>query len=443
MISHSVPLSELVSPSAEAFKFFLQSDNIINSDILAMSGSTTLREVDFSGCNNLTDESLMSLSTCHQLRDINLSGCNALTSLGSKCFSKFPNLENLYLNHLEWVNDVTLIALRSCPNLQKLSLIDTKSLNDIHYSKMALCGQNIHTLDISDNPQLRGTVFIYLKRSNLPKLKHLFLDNNKGIAHDCWSAFENIAPLRTLSCNGCSQLDHVGLCALWSQSSSLQVFSMRDCNRLNAECESFLSPFAVLESLSLSWSFQGEHMVRFCQNISTLDISHATISDVSIIEISSLPGLERFAANYCPNLLGTCFKFWKKRPSRITMLSLNSCPSLQIGDLLLNLPDVFPALSLLKLGSCPAIVRDEWKQIAHPGLKELEVAFNPLIDDSHLNAWAVGCPSLRHLGVQGCANISRHGIASMGSLSIDWMECSKIPASTPLDRLDAMDLKRH
>ncbi|XP_058207617.1 putative disease resistance protein At4g19050 [Rhododendron vialii] len=227
-------------------------ETLQNLEVLDLSGTTSLVEIEDEFFSNLDSlqilnlsetsiQSLPSLSKASDLRQLLLSGCNSLTEIKDESFEHMSCLEHLdlsethikFLPSLQNISNLSVLSLKRCTQLKKLPPLETLSnleelyLCDIYCLKEKGAGflehmSQLRILDLSatlieDLPSmsnLKSLHQLYLtgchrlqRVPNLEELTTLEVLDLSGTAITCLPQMDNFSKLRKLLLTGCTNLE--------------------------------------------------------------------------------------------------------------------------------------------------------------------------------------------------------------------------------------------
>ena len=368
-----------------------------SSLITVFSACPGLVAVDLSGVTEVTDASIKALaSTTVKLQGINLSRCKLITDEGVLAVARSaPMLRRIKLHGLALITDVSVSAVaRNCPLLLEIDLSNCTKLTDICVRDIWQYQNHLREFQLSNITNLTDDAFpspppSVSTRSNIygnpfPIAGRVDVSGSSGSEETpplyLVQPFDH---LRILDMTSCSQITDVGIEGILSNCPKIRQIVLAKCTSLTDESlisvgklgknlhyihlghvSKYVS-YSPLYHDAYPWAFSitdrgVTRLAQVCPRIRYIDLACCSnLTDLSVLELASLPklrrvglvrlpnltdnavfalgekhaGLERIHLSYCDNISVAAIHFLLQRLHKLTHLSLTGITQFRRKDL--------------------------------------------------------------------------------------------------------------
>jgi hypothetical protein len=175
--------------------------------------------------------------------------------------------------------------------------------------------------------------------SSLGKLKSLTtlnMSHNYGMTSKSFGFIPELKGLRRLNLDYCVELPDEAIAAI-AKSSSIESLSLDSCKMLTAASATHLAAMTGLKELNVHSVRLPDAAIRSLtkiKSLTALDIAFSLVSDETLAEIATLPGLKQLNLAVCPNVTLKGIKnLAPLRLNSIQLASLGSAASLDEKEL--------------------------------------------------------------------------------------------------------------
>ena len=378
-------------------------DTIIDDDLAhIIPWCPNLESVCLTVVPDLSDRTVVLLArSARYLNGLDISGCTLVTDVAIlEVASVATELEVVRLNGLSTLTDPSVSALaRSLTNLRELELSDLHLLTPLSVRDIWTFAMNLQRLKLCNCVHITDKGFPYVpmgpmgpmdRPSSLATLASFPLEESPwtdGSRPPTWletlpplifSSGHKLAHLRLLDLSHCSRLTDAAIIGVVTYAPRLQHLSLSACTQLTDASAEAVSTLQHLHVLAMSYvdglSDSGiVSIVRHCTKLRSVDVSckqllcdHqcipnlcldcSSLTDLAVLELGTLPQLQRLAASGLPYLTDNALFFLAEHAESLQRLHICQCKRITL-DAIHILVRKLSQLEHLNASGVPALKR--------------------------------------------------------------------------------------
>ncbi|KAH9927270.1 uncharacterized protein B0H18DRAFT_1003809 [Fomitopsis serialis] len=328
-------------------------DNIIDDDLAhILPWCPNLESVCLTSVPDVSDRTVVLLArSALYLRELDISGCTLVTDVAIlELANVATELEVVRLNGLSTLTDPSVSALaRSLTNLRELELCDLHLLTPLSIRDVWTFSMKLQRLKLANCVHLTDKAFPYVpdvlpaRPSSLASLASFPLEEppwTNGSRPPTWlealppltfSSGHKLAHLRLLDISNCQRLTDAAIIGIVTYAPRIQHLSLSACARLTDISAEAVSTLQHLHVLAISY-VEGltdngvVSIVRSCAKLRSVDVSYsACLTDLAILELATLPQLQRLSASGLPRLTDNALLFLAEHAESLQRLHFSQC----------------------------------------------------------------------------------------------------------------------
>lgn len=341
----------------------------------AANKKPVLVSLSVAGCLNFDDDVLKYIAKkcTNTLRSLDMSHCLKIGTEGISAVALLTGLTKLILDRATGVDDPALrLVFKECNKLEHLSLRDLPRVTNISVNYIGKFINTIQFLDISNTPQLTGSIF-------------------NEVAQMC-------PRFRVARGDGCYLIDDVPLITMGRCCKTIEEVSLANCVKIT--------------SLAL------RGIANKCKMLTTINLAGCIkIDDAALgclCEKGAFPNLQNIDLTSCDMLTSDAVVDLANAIPRLRQLRLGKVT--QISERAIDrISQICRRLEDLALDSCVGCTVEATSQVARrcTELKILSLSNCPLVDDTTLSSISLCLSGLTHLDLSGCKMITDKTLAGV------------------------------
>ncbi|KAH9833766.1 uncharacterized protein C8Q71DRAFT_860039 [Rhodofomes roseus] len=325
-------------------------DNIIDDDLAhILPWCPNLESVCLTGVPDVSDRTVVLLARgTPNLRELDLSGCTLVTDVAILELANIATeLEEVRLNGLSTLTDPSVSALaRSLTNLRELELCDLHLLTPPSIRDIWTFSTRLQRLKLANCVHLTDRAFPYVP-GVLPDHPSSLTTSpleepqwTNGSRPPTWletlpplifSLGHKLTHLRFLDISNCPRLTDTAVVGIVMHAPRIQHLNLSACSRLTDNSAEAVSTLQHLHVLALSY-VEGltdsgvVSIVRQCTKLRSVDVSYSSsLTDLAILELGTLPRLQRLSASGLPRLTDNALLFLAEHAESLQRLHFCQC----------------------------------------------------------------------------------------------------------------------